>query len=106
MSYALAGNYCASVSQGSRDGLKRGNGRVVIAKLNTSCEENINGFQGDACCWDVVKVVHLPKEAFLLDYAGETTTSAKGHKECLSPVPAVALFGHILLLIMNGIDMS
>ncbi|KAF5829168.1 hypothetical protein DUNSADRAFT_16482 [Dunaliella salina] len=54
-------NYCKSSSGKDAPGTERGNGRLVLSQFVEGDEET------KGCHWDVLKVIHLPKEA---DYAG------------------------------------
>jgi len=51
------GNYCL----GGKAGRDSGNGRMVVAEFNNK--------KGDACGWDVVKVVNIPPTADFTDYS-------------------------------------
>eukprot|EP00775_Hariotina_reticulata_P002899 gene2899-3187_t len=51
------GNYC----RGGKEGKDAGNGRIVVAEFNN--------LEGDACGWDVVKVVHIPRTADFTDFS-------------------------------------
>ncbi|GIL81172.1 hypothetical protein Vretifemale_10069 [Volvox reticuliferus] len=56
-------NFCKTVLGPDPPGLQRGNGRLVWATYHAPEDEY------DECRWDVQKVIHLPSDAYLLDYS-------------------------------------
>jgi len=58
-------NYCKTIVGDDPPGLDRGHGRLILTRYAKGKPGDV-----DACAWEVIKEIKLPREAAFLDYSG------------------------------------